>query len=92
MAMAGWFGRRILTRREKRRFDVELVTSAITPLLESITKLTEQNQTMVERLLFEQSKNLDLMKERGELLDKVDRLEKEVKSLTKKVTELIKLT
>lgn len=85
-----WFLGKIKTRREKRNSDLELIDRSILPLLDSIGKLTAQNNEVVAKLLAEQNKNLLLVQEKSELLAKIDKLEKQINILNKKVNELIK--
>lgn len=85
-----WFLGKIKTRREKRNSDLELIDRSILPLLDSIDKLTAQNNEVVAKLLAEQNKNLLLMQEKSELLAKIDKLEKQINVLNKKVNELIR--
>ena len=85
-----WFLGKIKTRREKRNSDLELIDRSILPLLDSIDKLTAQNNEVVVKLLAEQNKNLLLVQEKSELLAKIDKLEKQINILNKKVNELIK--
>lgn len=85
-----WFLGKIKTRREKRNSDLELIDRSILPLLDSIDKLTAQNNEVVAKLLAEQNKNLLLVQEKSELLAKIDKLEKQINVLNKKVNELIR--
>jgi hypothetical protein len=85
-----WFLGKIKTRREKRNSDLELIDRSILPLLDSIDKLTAQNNEVVAKLLAEQNKNLLLVQEKSELLVKIDKLEKQINVLNKKVNELIR--
>ena len=93
----GWLFGKMKTPREKKKSDIELINSAIAPLLVSITQLTEQNSEMVTKLLQEQDKNLALLKEkmawsteRCELMDKISGLEKKVQTLENTVKKYIK--
>lgn len=98
----GWFFSKMQTRRERRKEELALfnaaITEAISPLLESINKLTEQNRDVVGKLLCEQDKNLALIEEKRKLLsermtltEKVEKLEKQIKTLNGKINELIKI-
>jgi chromosome segregation ATPase len=96
-ALGGLFSGKFLSKRERKKSDLQLINEAISPLITSISQLTEQNNEVVGKLLDEQDKNLKLLaekaewiKERGELKAKIERLEKTVLSLEKKIDELIK--
>ena len=93
----GWLFAKLQTRSERKKTDLQLINEAITPLLCSIKDLTEQNNDMVNRLLAEQDKNLQLIaeksewiKERGTLMEKIEELERQIKTLNKKINGFIK--
>lgn len=93
----GWLFGKLQTPREKKKTDLQLINEAISPLLASIKDLTSQISEMTSRLIEEQDKNLTLTqeksewkKERIELVAKIDKLEKTVNCLNRKINELIK--
>ncbi len=95
--VTGFFARALTTRRERKKTDLELINAAISPLLESIKELTEQNQALVTKLTDEQQKTLEymrrnrsLLEERAELVSKVDRLTKQIELLKKMLREHLK--
>jgi len=90
----GYLTRLLTTRRERKKTDLEIINAAISPLLESIRNLTEQNSQLVGKLTDEQQKaleyikkNRDLMEERAELMTKIDRLTKQIETLKKMLKE-----
>lgn len=92
-----WLFGKMQTRRERKKSDLQLVSEAVSPLVQSIKELTEQNNEVISKLMSEQDKVLQLMSEkaalineRGELLEKVEKLERQVNCLTKKINELVK--
>lgn len=92
-----WLFGKMQTRREKKKSDLQLISEAVSPLVQSIKDLTEQNNEIISKLMKEQDKVLQLMSEksalineRGELLEKIEKLEKQVHCLTKKINELVK--
>jgi len=94
-AIIGVFSGKYLTRREKKKTDIQLIQEAINPLLESITGLTDHNNNLIEKLLAEQLKNLELIQERAgwmiekqELVSKIDKLERKVTTLAKEIKKL----
>lgn len=95
--IAGWFGSRILTAREAKKTDLQIINEAITPLLNSITELTKTVEVTQTKLINEQEKSLSLIMEnkaliaeKGDLMKKVEELEKKVAKLTKLVQNLTK--
>lgn len=95
--VVGWAISKWKTSREKRADDVRLVNESISPLLASITELTDTVRTMTERLMDEQRKNLALLQEkadwlaeRSDLMAKIEELEKKVQRLTNLVQKLNK--
>lgn len=95
--IVGYLTRALTTRRERKKSDLEIINAAITPLLESIKQLTEQNRELVLKLADEQRKTLEymrsnrsLLEERAELISKVDRLTKQIELLKKMLREHLK--
>ena len=86
----GWFFSKLLTPREKKKTDLEIINAAIKPLLVSISELTERLKAVTTDLMDEREKNLKLTMERTELLGKIDNLEKEVRKLQRQVAKLTK--
>jgi cell division protein FtsB len=94
-AVVGWLGAKVKTRRENKQTDLEIINSAIAPLLKSIKELTEHNRKLTGDLVEEQKKTLELidekrqwLAERGSLFDELDKLRKQVVTLTKEVKML----
>lgn len=85
----GWFFSKLQTRREKKAKDLELINSAVTPLLKSISDLTHHYSETVDKLIKEQAQSRKLWLENGRLIGKVESLERQVDLLT---TEIKKLT
>ena len=92
-----WLFAKMQTKRERKKSDFQLISETINPLLESIKLLTEQNNEVVGKLLCEQDKNLVLIREktalaieREELIAKIEKLEKQVSNLCKKIDQLKK--
>ncbi len=93
----GWVFSKLQTRRERKKGDLQMISDAISPLVTSIGDLTKQNKEIVGDLLIEQDKVLQLMtekaaliREKGELAEKVERLEKQVSCLNKRINDFIK--
>ena len=91
-AVLGWLGAKIKTRRENKQTDLQIINGAIQPLLKSISELTDHSRTLTGELVEEQKKSLALVEEkrawlaeRGDLLDEIDKLKKQVASLAKEV-------
>jgi len=89
-AAIGWAFSKLKTNREKRDNDLNFVNNSVAPLVKSITDLTEQNNEIVRKLVAEQDKNLKLLKEKGELLEEIEGLRKEVNELKRKLETFIK--
>ena len=89
-AAIGWAFSKLKTNREKKQSDLDLVNNAVAPLVKSITELTEQNNDIVKRFVAEQDKNLQLIREKGELLEEMEGLRKEVNDLKRKLDTFIK--
>ena len=73
----------------KNRNDfLQTMQKSISPLLDSIEKLTERNNELVGKLIAEQEEKLHLIeekhewaKERGNLIAKISKLEKQLKKI-----------
>ncbi len=83
------------TKRERKRSDFQMINEAISPLITSIGQLTEQNNELVQKLMNEQDKNLKLLaeksawiEEREELNQKIDKLQRTVNTLSKKIDQM----
>lgn len=94
-AAIGWAFAKLKTGRERKQSDLELINGAVSPLLESIRDLTNHGNNITEKLLQEQTKNLELMErnaalltERIDLVKKLGKLEREVATLTKEIKKL----
>ncbi len=94
-AVLGWLGAKIKTRRENKQTDLQIINGAIQPLLKSISELTDHSRTLTGELVEEQKKSLALVEEkrawlaeRGDLLDEIDKLKRQVASLAKEVKML----
>ena len=87
---ATWFWGNYKTQKQAKKSDLDNFSSSIEQLTASIDKLTAQNGELVAKLCVEQDKNLKLVSERGELLEKIETLQKEVNSLTRKINRLLK--
>lgn len=85
-----WFWQNAKTKRQAKKEATDNYSTAINQLVENINSLVEQNREVVARLVEEQDKVFSLQKERSELLDKVDRLQKTVECLTRKLDKYIK--
>jgi predicted RNase H-like nuclease (RuvC/YqgF family) len=96
-AVGGWLSAKILTKREKKKSDIDLISSSTKDLLDGIKELTSQNKELVNELQEEQKKNLELIKEKKALLQeqldlnsKIDNLEKKVANLTAVIKKFAK--
>jgi chromosome segregation ATPase len=94
-AALAWLGANIKTRRANKQTDLQIINEAIAPLLKSITELTDHNRDITQKYVEEQGKTLGLLEEkrawfaeRGDLLDKVDKLSKKVTSMEKMIRKL----
>lgn len=81
-AAIGWVFSKLLTRREQKKTDLEIINSSIKPLLESIADLTSRLKEVTTQLLTSQDENLALRLNKTELLGKIDHLEQQVHNLT----------
>lgn len=95
--VAGFLTRALTTRRERKKSDLEIINSAITPLLTSIRELTEQNKALIDKLTLEQQASLDymsrnkaLLEERETLVTKIDKLTRQVEALKKLIREKLR--
>lgn len=84
-AIASWIFSKLMTKRERKKSDMEFVSSSVENLLLSIEKLTEQNTSLVNDLKTEQEKNLKLMKENNALLQDKINLSAKIEVLSKKI-------
>lgn len=91
MAVVGWFSSKAMTKREKKKSDMELISSSTENLLAGINQLTSQNKALVDELKIQQEKNLQLIKENNELLLDKQTLSNEIKKLRKEVEQLRKI-
>ena len=91
MALVGWFTSKAMTKREKKKSDMELISSSTENLLAGINQLTAQNKSLVDELRTQQEKNLQLIKENSELLEDKLSLSNEIKKLRKEVERLTKI-
>lgn len=91
MALVGWFFSKAMTKREKKKSDMELISSSTENLLAGINQLTAQNKALVDELKSQQEKNLQLIKENNELLLDKQTLSNEIKKLRKDVERLTKM-
>lgn len=91
MALVGWFTSKAMTKREKKKSDMELISSSTENLLAGINQLTAQNKALVDELKAQQEKNLQLIKENNELLLDKQTLSNEIKKLRKEVERLTKI-
>jgi len=89
-AAIGWTFSKLKTAREKKESDLQLVNNSVTPLVESIAKLTEQNNELIGKLTTEQDKNIKLVYEKSELVGEIECLRKEVSDLKRKLETFIK--
>lgn len=92
--IVGYLTKVFTTKRERKKTDLEIINAAISPLLNSIGELTEQNRQLINKLTDEQmntleymKRNKDLLEERAELVSKIDRLTKQVELLKKMLRE-----
>lgn len=80
----------VKTRKQAKRDDLNDFTASTGQMLETINSLVDQNREVIGRLVEEQGKVFALEKEQGELLAKVDKLQKTVDCLTRKLDKYIK--
>lgn len=91
----GFLGRHLLTKREKKHDDLQMVNEAVNPLLESVKMLTAQTADLIAKLTAEQTAHLEsirkteaLLAEREVLTKKIDKMNKEIETLKKRIEEL----
>ena len=87
-ALVTWVVSKLMTPREKRNSDLDVINKTIQPLLESISELTTHVRAVTEELVSEKAKNLELINERSALLQEVEAMANKITSLEKKVTSL----
>jgi uncharacterized protein YlxW (UPF0749 family) len=87
-AIIGWFSSKAMTRREKRKDDLKLVTETMQPLLDCIKQMNEQYAILNDSYTKQQSTILSYMQEnitlKGEIQDlklSIDALRKEIATL-----------
>ncbi len=102
----GWFFGKLQTKREQKQSDLQIIEEAVSPLLTSIKDLTEHNNRLVEQYLEEQKQRpghtggeQNLKAERAELAEqvsrltvKVEKLERTIKRLARKMKKIVCLT
>ena len=93
----GWFFSNLKTKRERKKSDLQFVSEAVSPLVQSIRELTEQNNELIGKLMIEQDKVIrlasekaELIKEKGELIEKIEHLEKKIETLSRKIDNINK--
>lgn len=86
----GWLFGKLQTKREQKQTDLEIIERAIAPQLESIRKLTEQNNRLVEMFLNEQSLRLAAEDVSSELKANVAELTREIAGLKRQISKLVK--
>lgn len=84
-AVVSWILSKLMTKRERKKSDMEFVSSSVENLLLSIDKLTAQNTSLVNDLKSEQEKNLVLLKENNALLQDKINLSAKIEALSKKI-------
>lgn len=90
MGFFTWLYSKWQTKREKKKTDLDLINDAIRPLLESIQNLTTRHNELIQKYIEEQNEKLALLAEKGELIEKIEHLEKQVKDLNSKINKLLK--
>lgn len=84
----GFFGRLLMTRREKKHDDIQLLNEAINPLVESVRLLTEQNKDLIQKLQEEQMARLQDIEDKRQLLAEKQTLQKQLEKNNRKIEEL----
>jgi predicted nuclease with TOPRIM domain len=88
----GWFFSKLQTKREQKKSDFELISDAInnatTPLLKSFSELNNHYTEVVDKLIKEQVRTRELLRENAALIKKVDQLEQKVVELTVEVKKI----
>ena len=84
----GYFTRLLMTRREKKHDDIQLLNEAINPLVESVRILTEQNKDLIQKLQEEQMARLQDIEDKRRLLDEKQALQKQLERNNRKIEEL----
>ena len=82
---AGYFTRLLMTRREKKHDDIQLLNEAINPLVESVRILTEQNKDLIQKLQEEQMARLQDIEDKRRLLDEKQALQKQLERKNSKI-------
>jgi uncharacterized phage infection (PIP) family protein YhgE len=87
-AIVGWFGQKVLTKREARKADLGIINESVTPLLTAQKEILEQNRSLIQKLTEMDDKKRQLQDENKELKCLVRDLTKRVKELEEKVLKL----
>ena len=82
----GWLFGKWQTPRERKKSDLQLINEVLSPLLDSVRQLTEQNNEMVGKLRAEQEEKLLLIEEKSEWIKE----RAELKSVISKNSHKIK--
>lgn len=90
-AVLGWLGKSVKSRRENKKSDLELINNAISPLLRSISELTDHVGKVTAELVEEKAKNLELTTQRDAQRGEIEALTSKVTSLERKITALTNL-
>lgn len=89
--VVGYLSRLLTTRRERKKSDLDLITESVTPLLNSIRELADQNRELVDKLADEQRSCLEYMKQNKSLLEERAELVSKINKLTRQVDEMKKM-
>lgn len=89
-ALLGWFGQKLLTRREKKASDLSIINESVTPLLTAQKDILDQNQKLIEKLSDIEDKKLVMSDENQKLKHLVAKLTTRVKELEEVVEKLQK--
>lgn len=86
---SGWFFGKLHTRREKRKDDLQVIQSTISPLVDSIKQLTDHNNALIKEYINEQNLRIETQEANKVLQAERDDLASQVAKLTAKLEKTI---
>jgi LytS/YehU family sensor histidine kinase len=88
--LSGWFGRKLIPKKERQKNDSELTNETISNMLNTIDNVMNKYNEVQQQLIEKSEKLLRKEIENSELIVKIEELQKEVNGLKTQIQKLIK--
>lgn len=89
-AVTGWFSANYLTKRQKKKTDLEMVNDATQSMLSTINGTLTRIDELTQKITTLQTENLQLKAERVQLNMKIDTLTRKVDEMQQVISRLAK--